>query len=1137
MMSAKLSRGDSLNTYFIDSGQNVLISKPGPKYQKYSSQEIVARLYFNQINYSKSVTDNGGGYFYKHQNRPSGNMITNDSIFLVHGPGTGKTFTQIKIAMDLFTSKIVSKIVIINQSQNGNLVAMRTFNTIFNGYYKVYFRNFTFEQFKKKYISLVTISKMSEFNYMDNSVVIIDEAHNLLTDNDPAMTKNKIENLEKLVDKLSRLSNIKIVLSSATPLFGDETSIVKFRKLMLRNFNETLNEIPDMMISFIKVNYTHLNINMMMNGEFPGHGDFSFTMANGKKYPFKLFVTKPSSFQIADFFNLEFEGDEKTLAAVKKDRFQTYDKPLIVNSKPRGGRTKSAIVAAIASITEQTKDGTSIIYTDILKKGANEIAKILEQYHGYEKFSVSASTKEQQMMDVEIDESLLNRVSAINDEIDDLQSKFFGASLQKLEDFKRDFKEYPTEQFQEFINDYQEKLTHDNELYFKIDDLKKKKKEIHEMISSQMRIGKKSTAKKSYKYIIFSSEMTAEDKKAFEIFNSPKNWNGEIIKTCIISRIGRDGTDIKHVLQTHIVISEWRIPGNIQAQHRGIRNNSHNAIIYNRAIQMKRNMERRGEIITLDEAIAHIEREGIDVEIYYHLMDFDLLDTNDIEEALPYMNETGVSKFAGPKEILDHMQSENNEHKAGRKIYNAAIEHHSSVGPVFSKMVSSSYDFFQNVQKSDRLEFASSEEEEKQFSRDMQNEELFGEGDTELFFIDNFIYEIVKEIKKILIEKTYVNTDEIVDFCLGLNKIYTVKIIVESITALVESGYIYNPKLGINMLVKLWENNNESILYLDSLRDNKSHPWISSAKEVPVSFSSVLDRQKTSIDREDLEFPKNSQVLMKLKDLLERALIPGCILTVNEITFLVQMSNFWSFSWDELEEKKSHKNINIYVFLTHITNPDINILAKDVAVGEYNLITGRWKTLKTGNLKEILFIRGASLINMYKNFDYEKIPELAERYKPRGEFTPSDYNGIIFVKGYYNPDSTKRNLIDRFLSNDGAIPDPFLKNIVVKNYADPSSKGCQVSSVFKKNVSRESVILHLKSIMERSFSMFFFLYDKSNYKGGERVTIFDIKEREKRIIDDAMSGNPTERFKIPAIESLNVTIQRKQEIYRAVFRR
>lgn len=1129
----KLSKGDSMNTYFKDSNLPVLVSKPN--YRNLRAQEIVARSHFNQVNFSKSVTDNDGGYFYKHQNRPSGNMVINDSIFLVHGPGTGKTYTQIKVAMDLLVARIVSSIIFINLSENGNTVAIKTFETIFKDYYSGYFESFTFAQFRRKFINEITTSKIASFNYPKNSVVIIDEAHNLLSDNENHKTK-KTDVLEKFVKQISGIKGMKIVLSTATPLFGDESSIMKFRQIMLRNFHETKNEIPEMMISFIKVNYSHLNINFMTNGEYPHEkGDFSFVMKDGKKYNFNLFVQKPTKEQLADFFNLNYKGDN-----VDKDRFQTYVKPLIVASEMRDGKNKSAIVDSIVKLIETTNDGTVVIYTDILKKGASEIARILDTY-GFEKYSEKANNKEISSAGYQVDEELVRKIRALSREIDREEEKLTGATHEKLEAYKRDFEEFCTiednhEPFKNFILEYEEKVKKDIESLIKIDELIAEQKIIEEKILSQMRTGNKVKTRKSYKYIVYTSGMSADDKKAFDVFNSPKNWDGSIIKVIIFSRIGRDGIDVKHVLQTHIVIPEWRIPGLIQAQHRGIRNNSHRELIRHRAIAYKRDLEKQGISISLDEAKDHIETNRIDIQIYHHLMDFSLLDIHDVEEALPFMVNEGIEEFNNdPSLILEFMQSDDNEHKAGRKIYDAAIEHHINVGPAFTKLVSSSYDLFCNVHKDDRLEFAITEDDEKYFSRNMQEEELFGKGDTELFFIDDYVTNIIKEIKEMLTEKSMINTDEIIDHFLNKNHNLTVSIVVEAIIKLTNSGYIYNPKFGINMMVKLWETENESILFLDSSRDNKNHPSASIVTEIPISFSLISERIKTTIEKEDLEFPKNSQVLVKLKDLLERALYPDYILTVNEITFLTQMSNFWSFSWNELEEKKSYQNINVYVFLSHITSPDINILAKDIAVGEYNLITKKWKTLKTGNLKNILFIRSASLVNMYRNFDYYSIPELAMKYKSRNEFSTSDFNGIVFVKGFFNPNDSKKNRIERLLANDDVIPEPMLKNVVVKSYADPSSKGCQISSIFKNGTSKENIVAYLKSIAEKDVSMFFFLYDKSQYKAGQKLTIFDIKDREKRIMTECINGRPSERYQIVAIENLNITPERKQEIYMSVF--
>lgn len=1150
-----LSKENTMCAYFKDANRSILCSESNyyDNGRLLSVQEIFIRQHWNRLFIGKNVTDSIDKRFYKHQELASRSLFTNDSMIIVHEPGTGKTITQLKTMMDLLVAKAITSFVIINLSETGNSVAINTLRDLYDSYYFKYFKPDTFEKFKNQHIKHVTTNTIiSRGNYQPNIGIVCDEAHNLLSDSETRKTK-KPALVKDFIENIAGKKGIKLLFSTATPLFGDSKSISKFRSLMFRSMHETDNEIPGSLVSYIKINYDHLKIIFAQNKKYPEHGDYSFEMKNKKIYPFKFYVTKPSPMQLADFFNLNFiENEKKTIG---KDKFQTYDKPLIVQSNPHvdvktGKLTRqSAIIDEIVERIKETNDGTIIIYTDISEKGAKEIGRLLSE-RGFEKYSEKGSNKEATHVLTTEDTNNIGKLTQeiwkLSDEILDLKEKISSKTEKDLELLRKNYETAKLLQLDQiiinsmksYINFFKSDFEKDKLARVRITEIELEITKLKEDVLAIKRGQKKRPDQhKVYKYIIYTSGMTADEKAAFQKFSKPENKEGEI-KVAIISRIGRDAVDIKHAIQTHIVIPDWRIPGLIQAQHRGIRNNGHRELAKHRAAILKKYLEEEGKFIGIGDAIDQIERERINVEIYLHLMDFDLIEDEDIIEARPYM--IGDAKNASVEEIKEILFDEKGEHLAGKKIIRAAMEHHYDVGPAFMDLVSSSFDFFTNVKKNDRIEFAIDKNEEDYYANDFANQ-LIGEADTELFHVDDYLIDLVKDIKNILYKQGMINTDELYDHFLNSGKNLTVNIITEAIMKLLNGCYVYNPNLGINMIVKLWEKEehgfSESILYLDTTFSKKTHPSISYINSSPFSFCLVDEREKTKIHKEDLTFPKSSNALNKLKDLLERAIDSNYSLGIREVEFLIQLKNYWSFSWNELKNRqnKNSRNINVYVFQTHIHSPDINVLAKDLKIEEYNIVSKEWKTLKTSNLKNMFYVRGASLIDLYRNFNFSKFEEFADFYANSSIETndPISVNGIVFIKGFYNPNFSYSHMVDKLLQQPSVLEEPIGKNVLVKNFGIPHSRGSQIARNTKKDLTKSKVIEIIKDI--KDISMFFFLYDKNTFPAGIKPNIFKIKLEEMEEMSKAMNGYPTLRYQIPIIEERITSFERKREMYREIF--
>lgn len=78
------------------------------------------------------------------------------------------------------------------------------------------------------------------------------------------------------------------------------------------------------------------------------------------------------------------------------------------------------------------------------------------------------------------------------------------------------------------------------------------------------------------KFAIISGDVKPEDRSRIqEVFNSPKNAHGELIKVLLVSKTGAEGLDLKGVRQVHIFEPYWDKSREDQVKARGVRLGSH----------------------------------------------------------------------------------------------------------------------------------------------------------------------------------------------------------------------------------------------------------------------------------------------------------------------------------------------------------------------------------------------------------------------------------------------------------------------------------------------------------------------------------------------------------------------------------
>lgn len=1165
----------------INEGQKVLVSDSN--ITGLSAQEVYARLCYNRLYVSTSVTDSVDGEFYKHQSLVGRQMFQNDSAFVMHDPGTGKTITYLYTMMELLRARVITKFLIINYSTAGNKVAERSLKTIYEKRYIQDFR-MTFNQFWNSHVKTTTLHKLATYPYESYMGIVIDEAHNMLSDNEPGT--NKVVNVGQFTRRLSLLSGVKLMLLTATPLQGDTASLGKFRSILFRNPDEREQFIPPSLISYTQINYTHLRVKQMLNEDDPiakVRGDRSFELSNGAEYSFYLYCQKPSPMQIADFAMLAITNERAP--------FQSKEKPRIVSSLPRermidgpNGAIKtkvaqSAIVESIANLADKTRDGTIIVYCDLVEDGSKATARYLDQ-HGWEKYSArDPGSKGNKQIGSQYRgkiKELETELAEKSSHMRELTSDLIETNEEEIESLKEQLQNFQgyqrvKETLAAYLAYYEEEHKRNQQLQDNIAELSVDCVTLREEIAylKSQRVGTRdnssSNSTPGRRYMIYSSSMSAQDNDAFKLFNSEANWDGKLIKMIIGSKVMRDGVDIFHAVQTHIIIPEWRISGFIQAQHRGIRSAGHNHLIHHRAIRMVEEQKNDPDIphnnkITYKQAREYIIKEKVTIEIYNHFVDMELLTLDDIEEAREFIDENDDLANMDDETILQLLKGGGTKGKAGEAIVNAAIDKYRDVGAEMMTLRSSALDYKLNVKRENRLANAVDTEEHARQLVVYNDGDLLAKKDTELFFSQDYTETIIREITDLLLDYSYGYTDAIFAFLMEpqepvptiqheiagepLTHVQDTRIypnefmIATAINELVEHRRrVYNERLGIWMYVKLWETEEESILYLCATDNQMNiHPLNAFAATIGFSASSQIERVMTRITQADLLIPKPVKTFYKLKDLIKKAADGGTVTQV-ELTFLIQMSNYWALSWKDLANPAvQHDNISVYVLEDHITRPSMNNLARDLCIHEYRVATKEWHVTSTMSLKDTLLVRYATLVDLYRRFSFFQLPEFFTRATQTLN-DGQDTNGIIFIKGYYNPKPNADDWMEHLLMGENVFLAPAAKNVLVKEYMSARSRGKQIMhSMPGKYGDRDQVLGKIREIIDRDITLFFFLYDRDTSIRGSAFTIYDIKRAELGVMLQAVNGTPTPRFQIYAVERKVQDPVRKRQIYREIYK-
>jgi superfamily II DNA or RNA helicase len=175
---------------------------------------LVRKKYYQNYPCNASLESDTKLSLKKHQLNVANFLIKERGVIVVHSVGTGKTLTAIATAQCLLIKKQVDKVIVITPTslQDNFKKQMKMYSN------KINFKNYTFYTIQ----SLVVKLENNENLCCPNSLVIIDEAHNLRT-----LDGIRFKYIERYIKKAS-----KVLLLTATPLINYRYDIINLVSLI-----------------------------------------------------------------------------------------------------------------------------------------------------------------------------------------------------------------------------------------------------------------------------------------------------------------------------------------------------------------------------------------------------------------------------------------------------------------------------------------------------------------------------------------------------------------------------------------------------------------------------------------------------------------------------------------------------------------------------------------------------------------------------------------------------------------------------------------------------------------------------------------------------------------------------------------
>lgn len=377
------------------------------------------------------------------------------------------------------------------------------------------------------------VEKEKSIKSLNNSVIIIDEAHNI--------TNN--QNYNVLYKILSKSYNYRLVLLTATPIFDNAKEIVEIANLL--NVGDSSKQIP-IRNKLFKENYminkksNYINANILKAGvtEITEKGENALKKAFVGKVSF-LTSNKSTNPQVLEQGKSVIEnrtGSTKVIFCKMSDyHFDVYKQA--VNDDIKTDNIKPDMI-------EEDESGKQIISLDEdrikgvnLYKNSNDASTMSYPDKLYGKAGFEKMTK-------------TSEIEILKDNLEKYSSKLY-TLLQNIKNSPGNifvYSNYTTAGGTSLV----EKMLRTN--------------------GFSDYTGRKSN---SPTFVVFDQKNPEQRDKLRKIFNSQENKSGELIKIVIGSPVMSEGITLKNVRQVHILEPSWNMSRINQIIGRAVRNHSH----------------------------------------------------------------------------------------------------------------------------------------------------------------------------------------------------------------------------------------------------------------------------------------------------------------------------------------------------------------------------------------------------------------------------------------------------------------------------------------------------------------------------------------------------------------------------------
>jgi len=1062
---------------------------------------------YNAILSNRLVSESLCGKLYNHQLLASRYLFCQDSILLMHDPGTGKTETTQFAMMTLLASGLIKRVMIVNTSENHNAKARKTFRALWDlagsnrsserrpESFGGAFDHLSFDEFMKEFVSFNTYTKLDKSlvdetvdhtGLFDHTGVIFDEAHNLVSE---AKSMRRAASL-KLASILASSPGAKVILSTATPVINEASSFETIKSILLRSNDASqctlpgelspasgghTRPLPGEFLSHKSAVYDHLRIIQMYNPSDPLQGIINDEATVGLPFELKIYRIRPIRWQLVDI--IEY------LLSVERENFMIEFDEYSISSLP--GTVKTA----------ETDDDSS---------NATQAG---------EPSTATSYTGEKQVIDSCIYSEVVKRIKASKD----------GVAVV-----------------------YMSLRVHGSIPMSKL--LEEEGFEPYTGVKSD-----------TPKYLLYDSNSSKRQRKLFEDAKRPDNWDGSIVKVILGSRGMRDGVDIPHVSQIHIALPEWHIPGLFQAWHRGIRSNGHNWLIYNRALELMR--QSRG--LTLEEAKKLVK---IDYEVYNYIIDLDNLTDTEIDDVRVLFRKS--SNRALSNDEIKRKVAEKNP--SFRKI-EIALRKYKDVANLIEGLKKTSLDHFINsgrIQPEPNPEENLFFTAETRIIASRKVVDIITEHfklDT-----DELIRLAVSGSKGVgqTGSGTVLSRQDVISSLANLVKndylVFVPRFGHKMRLNLNENSVFLTSDVSHASQDSESFSNTSRICVRQNLTFEVSEVreldlCIAGAREV-----NTINKLKRTLERAFSQQPNDDDSLSYafLEHLTnfwgfseERF---GAVL---ELKQYMTASEAERNAWNPDAIPRGTNEMSFYILSKHVSKCSIHVKQrlKDVLAMSLQANPASWVQLKSSIAKHVDIIRPISLVERYEAFDFSSIPETQLfltpfAYRPRT-------NGLIMLKVLPKspllqtqeyPSHDYRSFVEAYLDDllDFSLLETRL--VSIKRFCDSRSKGRQFEtkaegSPCSQGCEAGPVRAKLIDEVSNGIYMLFFPYTNATELASTASTeheplfsrLVSLKQRELREKNEAEQGRPGFQHRILLLEYMcakgEITPERKQELYRQLW--